>query len=118
MIVDGGAIPSKGSLGFVLADDDGVLLASCFGQPAGHDPLSFQSEICAFLAAVKLVTLLIEYYEDLLPCDDKLQGEFQLHIDSLSMMKKTKAYDKYPTGPLKTVLHSEWDVLSALHRAL
>jgi hypothetical protein len=31
---------------------------------------------------------------------------------------KLKAYDKYPTAPLTTVLDSEWDVLSALHRAL
>jgi hypothetical protein len=29
-----------------------------------------------------------------------------------------KAYDRYPTAPLTTVLDSEWDVLSALHRAL
>jgi hypothetical protein len=34
------------------------------------------------------------------------------------MIKKLKAYDKYPTAPLTTVLDSEWDVLSALHRAL
>jgi hypothetical protein len=34
------------------------------------------------------------------------------------MIKKLKAYDEYPTAPLATVLDSEWDVLSALHRAL
>jgi hypothetical protein len=34
------------------------------------------------------------------------------------MIKKLKAYDEYPTAPLTTVLDSEWDVLSALHRAL
>jgi hypothetical protein len=34
------------------------------------------------------------------------------------MIKKLKAYGKYPTAPLTTVLDSEWDVLSALHRAL
>jgi hypothetical protein len=34
------------------------------------------------------------------------------------MIKKLKAYDKYPTAALTTVLDSEWDVLSALHRAL
>jgi len=34
------------------------------------------------------------------------------------MIKKLKAYDEYPTAPLATVLDSEWDVLSALHKAL
>ena len=34
------------------------------------------------------------------------------------MIKKLKAYDEYPTAHLKPVLHSEWDVLSALHKAL
>jgi hypothetical protein len=34
------------------------------------------------------------------------------------MIKKLKVYDKHPTAPLTTVLDSEWDVLSALHRAL
>ena len=30
---DGGAIPFKGSLGFVFADEDGNILLSCYGQP-------------------------------------------------------------------------------------
>jgi hypothetical protein len=34
------------------------------------------------------------------------------------MIKKLKAYNNYPTAPLTTVLDSEWDVLSALHREL
>ena len=41
-----------------------------------------------------------------------------MYTDSLSMVKKSKLYDKYPTAPLTTVLDSEWDVLSALHLAL
>ena len=85
---DGGAIPFKGSLGFVIADDDATILATCFGQPSGHDPLSFRSEICAFMAAVKFVTLLIQYYDNLLPCNEKLRGKFQFYTNSFSMMKK------------------------------
>jgi hypothetical protein len=45
----------KGSIGFVIADEDGNMLLNCFGQPAGHNPLSFRSEICAFLAAIRLI---------------------------------------------------------------
>jgi hypothetical protein len=49
---DGGAIPMKGSIGFVVADEDGTILLMCFGQPSRNNPLSFRSEICAFLAAI------------------------------------------------------------------
>jgi hypothetical protein len=38
-----------------------------------------------------------------------------IYMDSLCMIKKIKAYDKYPTASLAAVLDSEWDVLSALH---
>jgi hypothetical protein len=115
---DGGAIPLKGSLGFVFADEEGTILLTCFGQPAGNDPLSFRSEICALLAAVRLVTLITKYYDDKLSCSEPVRSKVHVYTDSLSMIKKLKAYDKYPTAPLKTVLDSEWDVLSALHRAL
>ena len=48
----GGAIQCKGSsFGFVLLTLDGMVLLLCYGQPAGLDPLSFQSKACAFLAA-------------------------------------------------------------------
>jgi len=115
---DGGAIPLKGSLGFVFADENGTILLTCFGQPAGNDPLSFRSEICAFLAAIRLVTLIMNYYDKKLTRNEPIQSKIQVYTDSLSMIKKLTAYDKYPTAPLTTLLDSEWDVLSALHRAL
>jgi hypothetical protein len=115
---DGGAIPFKGSIGFVFADEDGTILLTCFGQPAGNDPLSFRSEICAFLAAVRLIILITEYYDERLSCNEQGRSKIQVYTDSASMIKKLKAYDKYPTAPLTTVLDSEWDVLSALHKAL
>jgi hypothetical protein len=115
---DGGAIPFKGSIGFVFADEEGTILLSCFGQPSGNDPLSFRSEICAFLAAIRLVTLLIQYYDEKLPCEEPVRSKIQVYTDSASMIKKLKAYDKYPTAKLGMVLDSEWDVLSALHKAL
>jgi hypothetical protein len=115
---DGGAIPLKGSLGFVFADGEGTILLSCYGQPSGNNPLSFRSEICAFLAAVRLVTLLNKYYDAILQCEEPTRSKIQVYTDSLSMMTKLKAYDEYPTAPLAAVLDSEWDVLSALHSAL
>jgi hypothetical protein len=40
---EGGAIPFKGSIGFVFADENGTILLTCFGQPSGNNPLSFRS---------------------------------------------------------------------------
>jgi hypothetical protein len=115
---DGGAIPYKGSIGFVIADTEGTILVKCYGQPSGNDPLSFRSEICAFLAAARFITYLVLYYDEKLQCDEPTRSKIQIYTDSLSMITKLKAYDKYPTAPLTTVLDSEWDVLSALHKAL
>jgi hypothetical protein len=67
---DGGAIPIKGSIGFVLADEEGNILLTCYGQPLGNNPLSFRSEICAFLAAVRLVTIINKYYDEILQCEE------------------------------------------------
>jgi hypothetical protein len=94
----------KGSIGFVLADEDGNILLTCFGQPAGHIPLSFRSEICAFLAAVRLITLLNKYYDDILTCNEPARSKLQVYTDSLSMIKKFKAYDEYPTAPWQQYL--------------
>jgi hypothetical protein len=116
---DGEAIPLKGSLGFVFADEEGNILLTFYGQPSGNNPLSFRSEICAFLAAVRLVRLINKYYDEILQCAEPARrSKIQVYTDSLSMMKKLKAYNKYPTASLTALLDSEWDVLSALHSAL
>jgi hypothetical protein len=115
---DGGAIPLKGSLGFIFADEDGNILLTCFGQPSGNNPLSFRSEICAFLAAVRLVKLITQYYDEKISCEEPGRSKIQVYTDSASMIKKLKAYDKYPTAKLGMVLEPKWDVLSALHKAL
>ena len=115
---DGGAIPFKGSLGFVFANEEGIIILTCYGQPSGNNPLSFRSEICALLAAIRLVKLLTTYYDNIVPCKEPVRSKIQVYTDSLSMIKKLKAFDKYPTAPMTTVLNSEWDVLSALHTAL
>jgi hypothetical protein len=75
---DGGAIQLKGSLGFVFADTEGNILLSCFGQPSGNDPLSFRSEICAFLAAVRLENLIATYYDNKLECKEPTRSKIQV----------------------------------------
>jgi hypothetical protein len=65
---------------------------------------------------VKLIT---QYYNEKISCDEPGRSKIQVYTDSAaSMIKKLKADDKYPTAKLAMVLDSEWDVLSALHKAL
>ena len=56
---DGGAVPRKGSLSFLITDSNGEPFITCYGQPAGHDPKSYRSEICGALAAIRLLRLYI-----------------------------------------------------------
>ena len=64
MGTDGGAKAFKGSIGFVITDAKHKLLISCYGRTAGHDPLSFQTETSAFLAALQIVLLIAAYYNE------------------------------------------------------
>ena len=114
----GGAVKFKGSLGFLLADESGDRILACYGQPAGHDPLSYRAEIYAFLAALRPINLLIEYNEGVFEEKCKMETKFHLFTDSKSMLDKLKELDEYPTAHLKTMMDSEWDVLYALHKAI
>ena len=65
LVTDGGAIEYKGPLGFLMTTSDGTVLLTCFGQPAGLDPLSFRSEACTFLATTCLIFLIAKHYDKL-----------------------------------------------------
>ena len=52
---DGGAVPELGLLGFLLTDSKGNPFITCYGQQAEYEPKSYRCEICAALAAVRLL---------------------------------------------------------------
>ena len=54
----------KGSLGFLITDDEGNPFIRCYGQPAGMNPQSFRSELCAALAALRLLHLYIKFFDE------------------------------------------------------
>ena len=47
---DGGAMPQKGSVGWVIASDTGGILATGCGISSGEDPRSYRAGICTSLA--------------------------------------------------------------------
>ena len=48
----------------------------------------------------------------------EIQSEFEIYNDSNSMIKKLAHMDQYLSAPSKSTLHSDWEVLSALCKAL
>ena len=115
---DGGAKAFKGSIGFVITDAEHKSLISCYGRTAGHDPLSFRTEACAFLAALRIVLLIAAYYKEE-PTRLLTTGkEMTLFTDSKSMVNKLNAMNAYPTAHLKCTMDPEWDVLQAIHTVM
>lgn len=114
MVTDGGAIQYKGSIGFVLTTVDGTVPLFCYGQPAGHNPMSFRSEPCVFLAATQLIFLIAEHYNKLIVDAIDILYKIHLYTASMSMIKKLNPMDTYPTAHLKHVMDLEWDILQTL----
>ena len=115
---EGGAKVFKGSLGFVITDAKHRVLISCYGHTAGHDSLSFRTKASAFLAALRVVLLIAEYYKEEPTGLLATNKEITLFTDSLSMMNKLDAMNKYPTAHLNCAIDPEWDLLQVIHRLL
>ena len=114
----GGAKAFKGSLGFIITNKQHKVLMSCYGRTAGHDPLSFQTEASAFLAALRVVLLIAEYYKEGPTGVLATNKEITLFTDSRSMVDKLTAMNKYPTAHLKCAMDPEWDILQAIHSVM
>ena len=94
---------------------NGVAVA---GHTAGHDPLSFRTEASAFLAALRVVLLIAEYYKEGPTGVLATNKEITLFTDSSSMVNKLMAMRKYLTAHLKCAMDPEWDILQAIHRVM
>ena len=88
MAKDGGARAFKRSLGFVITNEKHRVLISCYGRTAGHDPLSFRTKTSTFLAALRVVILIAEYYKEKLTKSLATNKLITLFTDSLSMVNK------------------------------
>ena len=60
----------------------------------------------------------MEHYDTIFSTTLVIGNNYLLYTDKKSVIDNLQALDKYRTAALKTVLHPEWDVLSALHNAL
>ena len=96
-------------MGFVIAKYHyGEQFLCCYGQPIGINPWLFRSKTCSLLAAVWLICLLVEYYNNINNTKMEIKAQFQIYTNSLSMIKKLHWIDKYPSAPFQMTLHTEW----------
>ena len=107
MATDGGAKAFKGSLGFVTTNAKHRVLISYYERAAGHDPVSFRTKASAFLAALRVVILVAEYYKEEPTGSLATNKLITLFTDSLSMVKKLDAMEKHPTAHLKCAMDPE-----------
>ena len=118
MVTDGGAKAFKGSLGFLITDSKNKVVISCYGRAAGHDPLSFRTKASVFLAALRVLFLIAEYYKEG-PNESLATNKLiTLFTNSLSMVNKLTAMNKYSTAHLRCAMDSEWDLLQMVHRLM
>ena len=115
MATDGGAKTFKGSLGFLLTDSKNKVLISCYSRAAGHDPLLYWLEASVFLAALRVMFLIAEYYKESPDGSIVINKQLSLFTNSLSMLKKLTAMNKYLTTYLKCTMDPEWDLFQAIH---
>ena len=118
LATDGGAKAFKGSLGFDITDAKHRVLILYCGRAAGHDPLSFRTKASEFLAALRIVILIAEYYKEEPTKSLATNKLITLFTDCLSMVNKLDAMNNYPTTHLKCAMDPKWDLLQTIHRLI
>ena len=71
------------------------MLLQYYRQPAGHEPLSFCSETCIFLAALRIILLIVEHYNGSIEKSITITSKIHLFTDSKNMIKNFTTMNKY-----------------------
>ena len=114
LVSDGGAAADFGSFGWVLGLQDGTRLAQGSGVVYGHDPKSYRAEAHGAKAGSLLLFHLFKFYNHHLQ-DPTNDGGFQYYCDNDGLLKKLEVFRRYENAMTATCLHSEWDIVSAIH---
>ena len=111
LVSDGGAVHDYGSYGWVLGLDDGTRLARGWGKVFGHDPKSYRAEGYGAKAGALFLWNVFEY------CKKQVSttGGFTFYCDNEGLLKKLIVFRSYENAAQATCLHSEWDIVSAIH---
>ena len=126
---DGGVDSNVGSLGIVFSDSNLNRFCHTWGQASGMKMDSFRTEVCAALAATRLLQIYYEYWNTITmnksteketePHTDRhITASITIITDSESMTRKLDKMNVYPGAARSMVMDADYDVLSALHQQL
>jgi hypothetical protein len=111
LVSDGGAIDDYGSYGWVVSTKEGIKIAQGSGSVFGCDPRSYRAEGYGGKAGTLFLIHCFTYCNVSIP-----EGQFTLYCDNKGLLKKLQYMRSYNNAINATVLHSEWDIVSAVHR--
>ena len=111
LVSDGGAFAEYGSFGWVLCLKDGTRLAKGSGSVFGYDPKSYRAEGHGAKAGTLFMAHCFKYCHKKIP-----KGQFEFYCDNEGLLKKLEYIRSYKLAINATCLHSEWDIVSAVHR--
>lgn len=111
IVSDGGALPDRGSFGWIIGLLDGTRLARGQGTVFGSNPSSYRAEISGCKAALLFLRHLHLYCSEQQPA-----GKLQYHCDNSGFIKKMMRFRSFPIAPASSCLHSDWDLLISAHR--
>jgi hypothetical protein len=111
LVSDGGALDDCGSYGWVISLSDGTRLARGSGSVFGYDPRSYRAEGHGAKAGTLFMIHCFKYCDLPIPA-----GQFRFYCDNEGLIKKLEYLRSYKNAIQATVLHSEWDIVSSVHR--
>jgi hypothetical protein len=86
-------------------------LAKGFGNVFGHDPRSYRAEAHGAKAVTLFLLHCFRYCDLTLP-----PGLFKFYCDNQGLLNKLLYMRSYRSAVYATCLHSEWDIVSSVHR--
>jgi hypothetical protein len=90
---------------------DGQRLAQGSGSVFGFDPRSYRAEGHGAKASHLFLIHCFLYCEQPIP-----SGQFTFYCDNQGLLKKLMYLRSYKKAVYATCLHSEWDIISSVHR--
>jgi endonuclease/exonuclease/phosphatase family metal-dependent hydrolase len=111
LVSDGGAMDDYGSYGWIISTTDGTRLARGSGSTFGYDPRSYRAESQGAKAGTLFILRCFDYCNVPIPA-----GQFKFYCDNEGLLKKLTYLRSYTNAIHSTVLHSEWDLVSSVHR--
>lgn len=77
----------------------------------GHDPKSYRAEGFGAKAGTLFLLNMFKYCDKTIP----ISGGFKFYCDNEGLLKKLVVFRSYENAAQATCLHSEWDIVSAIH---